>query len=138
MAEEIVEALVVIFEESLDSGTVPEEWKMANVTPLFKKGERQKNGNYRLVSLTSVVSKILEYIMKDEIAEHLEVHDNTKIGGETVSVEEARKLQKDLDGGQRSGRWNTMNQSGKPSLHSFNSQNILLQKRRPELYTILH
>eukprot|EP00061_Rhincodon_typus_P004147 g21848.t1 len=45
--EGIVEALVVIFQESLETGMVPEEWKMVNVTPLFKKGRRQEIGNYR-------------------------------------------------------------------------------------------
>eukprot|EP00061_Rhincodon_typus_P014592 g41702.t1 len=81
IAEEILEALVVIFQESPESGSVPEDWKVRNVTPLFKKGGRQKTGNYRPVSLTSVIGKILEirfYIIKDEIAEFLEVHD--KIG----------------------------------------------------------
>eukprot|EP00061_Rhincodon_typus_P008370 g30913.t1 len=55
VAEEIVEALLVIFQESLESGSIPENWKIANVTPLFKKGGRQKTGNYRPVSLTFVV-----------------------------------------------------------------------------------
>eukprot|EP00061_Rhincodon_typus_P010309 g34506.t1 len=73
MAEEIVEALAVIFQESLKSGRVPKDWKMANVTLLFKKGVRQKTGNYTPVRLTSAVGKILESIFKDEIAEYLEV-----------------------------------------------------------------
>ena len=42
MAEEIVEALLVIFQESLEAGRVPEDLKVANVTPLFKKGGRQQ------------------------------------------------------------------------------------------------
>eukprot|EP00061_Rhincodon_typus_P002377 g17394.t1 len=70
-AEEIVEALVVVFQE--ESGTVPEDWKITNMTPLFKKGVRQKTENYRPISLTSVVGKILESIVKDEISEYLEV-----------------------------------------------------------------
>eukprot|EP00061_Rhincodon_typus_P008853 g31840.t1 len=74
IAEEIVEALVVIFQESLESGRVPEAWKIANMTPLFKKGVRQKTENYRLISLTSVMSKILESIVMDEISENLEVY----------------------------------------------------------------
>ena len=78
IAEEIVEALAVIFQESLDAGRAPEDWKVANVTPLFKKGGRQQMGNYRPVSLTSVIGNILESIIKDEIAEYLEVHD--KVG----------------------------------------------------------
>eukprot|EP00061_Rhincodon_typus_P002321 g17206.t1 len=71
--EEIMEALVVIFQESLQSGRVPEDWKIANVPPLFKKGVRQKTKGYRPISLTSVVGKILESIVKDEISEYLEV-----------------------------------------------------------------
>eukprot|EP00061_Rhincodon_typus_P014083 g40885.t1 len=50
---------------------------MANATPLFKKGGRQKTRNYRLVSLTSVIGKLLESAIKDEIVEFLEVHSKT-------------------------------------------------------------
>ena len=63
---------VVIFQNSLDSGNVPVNWKHANVTPLFKKGERQKLGKYKLVSLSSVVGKLLESIIEEELNEHLE------------------------------------------------------------------
>ena len=48
VALEIVDALVIIFQSSLDSGSVPEDWRMANVIPLFKKGGREKTENYRL------------------------------------------------------------------------------------------
>eukprot|EP00061_Rhincodon_typus_P012680 g38571.t1 len=67
MAKEIIEAFVVICQESLESGKVPEDWKMANVAHLFKRGGRQKIGNYSPVSLTCAVGKILETIIKDEI-----------------------------------------------------------------------
>eukprot|EP00061_Rhincodon_typus_P006354 g26915.t1 len=75
--KEIAEALVVIFQESLESERLPEDWKIANVTtpaPMFKKGGRQKTGNYRMISLTSDADKILESIVKDEISEYLELH----------------------------------------------------------------
>ena len=72
MAEVIADALVEIYQNSLDSGEVPANWKTANATPLFKKGGRQKAGNDRPVSLTSVVRKMLESIIKEEIAGHLE------------------------------------------------------------------
>ena len=51
--------LAKIFNESLNTGIVPEDWKEANVTPLFKKGNRQKPENYRPVSLTSQVMESL-------------------------------------------------------------------------------
>ena len=72
VAPEIVDALVIIFQNSLGSGVVPEDWRVANVTPLFKKGGTEKTGNYRPVSLTSVVGKLLESVIKDGIAAHLE------------------------------------------------------------------
>ncbi|XP_059801424.1 uncharacterized protein LOC132378494 [Hypanus sabinus] len=65
-------ALVIIFQNSLDSGLVPEDWRVANVTPLFKKGGREKPGNSRPVSLPSVVGKMLESVIKDVITAHLE------------------------------------------------------------------
>ena len=46
-------------------GVVPFEWKEANIMPLFKKGSRNKLDNYRSVSLTSVICKLLERLIKD-------------------------------------------------------------------------
>ena len=46
-----------IFNSSLESGQVPEDWREANATPLLKKGSREELGNYRTVSLTSVVGR---------------------------------------------------------------------------------
>ena len=51
---------------------MPEDWRVANVVLLFKKGCREKPGNYRPVSLTSVVGKLLEGILRDRIYRHLE------------------------------------------------------------------
>eukprot|EP00061_Rhincodon_typus_P008145 g30506.t1 len=54
-AEERVEALVVIFQESLQTERVPEVWNVTTVTLLFKKGVRQKFENCRPISLILVV-----------------------------------------------------------------------------------
>jgi len=56
---------------SVVSGTLPDLWKQANVTPLFKKGSRLKTSNYRPVSLTSIPCKLLERIIADQIMVHL-------------------------------------------------------------------
>lgn len=61
-----------IFMKSLQTGRVPQEWKLANVTPLFKKGTKSDPSNYRPVSLTSVVCKIMEGLIKEKMVEHLE------------------------------------------------------------------
>ena len=50
--EEIAGSLAEIFESSIVMGEVPEDWRVANVVPMFKKGCREKPVNYRPVSLT--------------------------------------------------------------------------------------
>ena len=61
----------MIFKESLRVGETPEDWKKANITPIFKKGSRNDPANYRPVSLTSQVCKVLESIVKEQIFDHL-------------------------------------------------------------------
>ena len=59
---------------SLQGGIVPLEWKEANIIPLFKKGSRNKYVNYRPVSLTSVIFKLLETIIRDHMMDFLLKH----------------------------------------------------------------
>jgi len=61
--------LTVIFQESYCSGIVPNDWKLADISPLFKKGSKSDPGNYRPVSLTSVVCKVMESIIRDTVVE---------------------------------------------------------------------
>jgi len=69
--EEVCHALTIIFRKPLDQGEIPDDWRTANVSLIFKKGSRVKVSNYRPVSLTSQVSKIYESILRDAIMEHL-------------------------------------------------------------------
>lgn len=70
-AEELHRPLSVIFQKSLSSGLVPEDWKKANITCIFKKGSKSDPGNYRPVSLTSVICKLLERNVREEVVNHL-------------------------------------------------------------------
>uniref|UniRef100_A0A8D0DX11 Reverse transcriptase domain-containing protein n=1 Tax=Salvator merianae TaxID=96440 RepID=A0A8D0DX11_SALMN len=72
LADIIAEPLSVIFENSWITGEVPEDWRRANVVPIFKKGKKADPGNYRPVSLTSIPGKIFEQIIKQHIWEHLD------------------------------------------------------------------
>ena len=71
VAEEISYPLYLLFKESLDSAQLPEEWKVAHVIPIFKKGSKSDPANYRPISLTSVVVKLLERMLKESIMSHL-------------------------------------------------------------------
>jgi len=62
----------ILLRKSLDEGVVPDDWKIANVSPIFKKGDKRKVSNYRPVSLTSQVLKVIETILRDAIVSHLE------------------------------------------------------------------
>eukprot|EP00061_Rhincodon_typus_P009081 g32274.t1 len=57
--EEIAGVLTKIFVSSLATAEVPEDWPVANVDPLLKKGNRDSPGNYRLVSLTLETTKVI-------------------------------------------------------------------------------
>ena len=54
MSSSIAPVLTILFQASINQGKIPDDWKTAYVTPLFKKGDRAKASNYRPVSLTSV------------------------------------------------------------------------------------
>ncbi len=72
MSQYIAGPLTIIFRKSIDEGNLPEDWKVANITPVYKnKGNKHHSTNYRPVSLTSVVCKILEKIVRKEILNHM-------------------------------------------------------------------
>lgn len=64
--------LYLIFNQSLNTGTLPDDWKKAKIVPIFKAGRRESPANYRPISLTSVPSKILEHIIASNLMASLE------------------------------------------------------------------
>ena len=61
----------IIYKRMIQSSQLPEDFKIGEVIPIFKKGNRHYAANYRLVSLTSVASKVLESIFRDNIMSHM-------------------------------------------------------------------
>ena len=61
-----------LFRKSLDTGEIPKEWSLANIYPLYKKGDKALACNYRPVSLTCVPCKLLEHIVCSNIMAHLD------------------------------------------------------------------
>ena len=74
LADVIAPPLTLIFQKSLDEGNIPNDWRTANVTAIFKKGERYKASNYRPVSLTSLCCTVQEHIIISSILKHLDAH----------------------------------------------------------------
>ena len=56
-----------LFKLSYESGNIPADWKLANVVPVHKKGSKSEASNYRPISLTSLVMKINERVICDEL-----------------------------------------------------------------------
>ena len=54
-----------------EEGKLPDDWKVAHVSPIYKKGCKNQAVNYRPVSLTSVACRLMERILKDQIMKHL-------------------------------------------------------------------
>ena len=82
LASVIAEPLSIIFERSWRTGEVPEDWRKANVTPVFKKGKKEDPvfkkgkkedpGNYKPVSFTSIPAKVMEQLILDVIFKQVE------------------------------------------------------------------
>ncbi|GAB0179661.1 mitochondrial enolase superfamily member 1 [Grus japonensis] len=63
LAEELAKPLSSIYQQSWLTGEVPDDWRLANVMPVYKKGWKEDPGNYRPVSLTLVLGKIMEWLI---------------------------------------------------------------------------
>jgi len=71
-ADEISYIIAELFNKSLCSGDVPQDWKLTNVTLIFKKGKKSSSANYRPVSLTVNLCKVFASLVRDKMIEHLE------------------------------------------------------------------
>merc|ERR1711963_630999 len=71
-AEELASPMKIMFDLTMRVGKIPHEWKKAEVKAIYKKkGSRKDPSNYRPVSLTSVVCKLMEKVIKNHLNLHL-------------------------------------------------------------------
>ena len=72
VADQFAVPLSIIFTTSMmRTGKIPKNWRTANVTPIYKKGSKNVASNYRPISLTSQVCKVMEKLVKESIVAHL-------------------------------------------------------------------
>ena len=74
IADEIAPVIAHLFQQSLNNAKIPKDWSLATICPIYKKGDTASPKNYRPVSLTSVLCKMLEHIVCSNIMKHLEEH----------------------------------------------------------------
>ena len=72
---EIAPSLTLIFPKSHETGEIPKDWVKANVSPIFKHGQKYLASNYRPISLTCIASKLMEYILVSNIMKHAQSHN---------------------------------------------------------------
>ena len=70
-AHSISGSLTYLFNMSIATSEIPEDWKCARVSAIFKKGSRLETGNYRPISVLPVVSKIIEKIVHSQMYQYL-------------------------------------------------------------------
>ena len=78
LSVQLAQPLFILYRMSLETGMLPEDWKISQISPIFKKGQRCKPGNYRLVSITAIICKIPEKLVRRNIIDHLEQHGFAK------------------------------------------------------------
>ena len=66
-ALELHQVFTILYQNSLDQGIVPDDWKHAIIHPLFKKGDKSDSVNYRPLSMTCIPCKLQEHIMHSTI-----------------------------------------------------------------------
>ena len=74
LRHKIAPIICLLFERSLSTGVLPSDWTKARVSPLFKKGGKGNPANYRLISLTCILCKVMEHIIASNLARHLNNH----------------------------------------------------------------
>ena len=75
LSEPVASILTIIFKKSYESGEIPDDWKCANITPIYKKGSKYDASNYRPISLTCISSKLMEHIIASSIMRHADNHN---------------------------------------------------------------
>ena len=75
VAEALTPPLLILLRKSLDERSLPDDWKQGNITLIHKKGSKANPGNYCPISLTSIICKLFEAIIRDAIVTHMSVHN---------------------------------------------------------------
>ena len=89
LAEEVSPALACIYNTSLKIGSLPDDWKTAQVKAIYKKGAKKEPKNYRPVSLTCIACKVMESIIRDHMVRNHILSDRQYgfVGGRSTALQ---------------------------------------------------
>ena len=71
LVNSISKPITLLLNKTIETGEIPDDWKRAIVSPIFKKGARNRAENYRPISLTSIVCKLMESFVKNAVLNHI-------------------------------------------------------------------
>ena len=76
LAEILADPITTIYQKSLEQERIPKDWLSARVVPTYKKkGERYDCENYRPISITCILCKVMEHIVSSHIRKHLHINN---------------------------------------------------------------
>jgi len=70
-AVDLARPLATLFQKTLQGGKIPDDWREASITPIYKKGNRTDATNYCPISLTSIICKIMEKQIRNTHLQHM-------------------------------------------------------------------
>ena len=73
-SNELSGPLCCLIDLAMINSTIPNEWNLAKVIPIFKYRDRTDPNNYRPISISPILSKILERAVHSQLLDHLEKH----------------------------------------------------------------
>ena len=104
LRKEITPVIQVIFERSLETGQLPKDWTSARVSTLFKKGDKSDPANYRSISLTCILCKVMasnlsRHLNRNNVLYGLQHGFREKRSCETQLIELVEELSRTLSNG---------------------------------------
>ena len=75
LVDYVTKPITMLMNSTIQHGTLPDDWKRAVVSPIYKKGSQNLAENYRPISLTSIVCKLTEKFLKKAVLDHLIEND---------------------------------------------------------------
>ena len=72
LADIMAAPVALLFNMTIEHGIIPKDWKLGYISPIHKKGSKNVAENYRPISLTSVLCKIIERFVRGVVLKHLQ------------------------------------------------------------------